>query len=77
MARSTCISTKEAINVAEFLNDLILRHGCPDYLIRGQNFVIRHGTFDRNVTLALKHTANSDYCENGISEFQNLKITMH
>ena len=36
--------TKEAINVAEFLNDLILRHGCPDeqYLIKGLSFVIRY-----------------------------------
>ncbi|KAL5502516.1 hypothetical protein EMCRGX_G009309 [Ephydatia muelleri] len=28
--------TKEAINVTEFLNDLILRHGCPDVAISDQ-----------------------------------------
>ena len=48
--------TKEAINVAEFLNDLILRHGCPDVAISDQgtefcNQVCPHAHYQTNVTL--------------------------
>ena len=47
---------EEAINVAEFLNDLILRHGCPDVEISDQgtefcNQVCPYVHYQTNVTL--------------------------
>ena len=47
--------TKEAINVAEFLNDLILRHGSPDVAISDQgtefcNQVCPYVHYQTNVT---------------------------
>ena len=53
--------TKEAINVTEFLNDLILRHGCPDVAISDQgtefcNQVCPHVHYQTNVTLQCSET---------------------
>ena len=53
--------TKEAINVAEFLNYLILRHGCPDVTISDQgteffNQVCPHVHYQTNVTLQCSET---------------------
>ena len=55
--------TKETINVAEFLNDLILRYACPDVAISDQgtefcNQVCPHIHYQTNVTFALKHMAD-------------------
>ena len=56
------LPTKEAINIAEFLNDLILRHGCPDVAISDQgtefcNQVCPHIHYQANVTLQCSKTS--------------------
>ena len=63
--------TKEAINVAEFLNDLILCHGCPDIISdQGTEFCnqVCPQTFPVQ-GLKAQIIESSDYCENGIFEY--------
>ena len=56
-ARASPGPTNEAINVAEFLNDLILRHGCPDAAIsyKGTEFC-NQVHYQTNVTLQCSET---------------------